>query len=307
MKLSPFPIPNEKGSEAVKRAIKIYSKIETEFPHFNQMDAVLFNNAFAHQQVAKFKESNILYERLLAKFPKSPLVPDGTLAYGELLYDQGKFAAALEQFQRLEKFPNSRVYSYGMYKAAWASYNLRDSETATKKLVQVVKNNPPLKDGEVPTNRHNLRKEALRDLTIFIGDSYPANKLYSFFEDITTEDELGQSMMDLAKLYDSHSRQKEMNIFLDEYIDKRPSGPDVVKSHLMLVEANETLKTRDQFLEHMQLASDLCHKDVSWETAQKLDDLNVSCDEGFLGTSLDMGKNGWKSGLRTSKTLLSLS
>ncbi|MFM6927657.1 MAG: tetratricopeptide repeat protein [Bdellovibrio sp.] len=303
MKLSPFPIPNEKGSEAIKRAIKIYSKLETDFPRFNQMDAVLFNNAFAHQQVGKFKDSNVLYERLLAKFPKSPLVPDGTLAYGELLYDQGKFAAALEQFQRLEKFPNSRVYSYGMYKAAWASYNLRDSETATKKLVQVVKTNPPLKDGEVPTNRHNLRKEALRDLTIFIGDSFPANKLYSFFEDITTEDELGQSMMDLAKLYDSHSRQKEMNIFLDEYIDKRPSGPDVVKSHLMLVEANETLKKRDQVLDHMQLASDLCRKDSSWRIAQKLDDVIVSCDEGFRRTSLDMAKKWWDIWLKNKQNV----
>ncbi|QDK37329.1 tetratricopeptide repeat protein [Bdellovibrio sp. NC01] len=293
MKLSSFPVPNEKGAEAIKRAIKIYNKIEAEFPGFKQMDSVLFNNAFAHQQVGQFKESDNLYARLLQKFPKSPLVPDGTLALGELLYDQGKFAAALDQFQRLEKFPQSRVYSYGMYKAAWAYYNLHDSDNGIKKLIEVVKNNPPLQEGEVPTNRHNLRKEALRDLTVFIGDSYPANKLYSFFEDITTEDELGQSMSDLAKLYDSHSRQKEMNIFLGEYIDKRPSGPEVVKSHLALVEANETLKKRDLVLEHLQLASDLCRKDSAWKTMQKADVAQASCNEGFRHTSLDMTKKWW--------------
>lgn len=293
MKLSSFPVPNEKGAEAVKRAIKIYTKIESDFPHFNQMDSVLFNNAFAHQQVGLFKESDVLYARLLEKFPKSPLVPDGTLALGELLYEQGKFAAALEQFQRLEKFPQSRVYSYGMYKAAWAYYNLHDSENGIKKLTEVVKNNPPLQDGEVPTNRHNLRREALRDLTVFIGDSYPANKLYSFFEELTNEDELGQSMSDLAKLYDSHSRQKEMNIFLDEYIDKRPTGPEVVKSHLALVEANETLKKRDKVLDHLQIASDLCRKDSTWLTMQKPDVVQASCTEGFRHTSLDMTKKWW--------------
>ncbi|WP_413581133.1 tetratricopeptide repeat protein [Bdellovibrio sp. HCB288] len=293
MKLSPFPIPNEKGTESVKRAMKIYSKIEVDFPKFRDMDAVLFNNAFAHQQVGQMKGSNELYQRLLTKFPKSPLVPDGTLALGELLYDQGKFAAALEQFEKLEKFPNSRVYSYGMYKAAWSCYNMRDSECGIKKLVQVVKNNPALKDGEVPTNRHNLRKEALRDLTIFIGDSYPANKLYSFFESITNQDELGEAMMNLAKLYDSHSRQKEMNIFLDEYIEQHPNGPDVVKSHLLLVEANETLKKRDLVLKHMQIASDHCRNGSDWKSSQKKDTIITSCEESFRRTSLDMTKKWW--------------
>ncbi|MGC8011137.1 hypothetical protein, partial [Salmonella enterica] len=60
MKLSPFPVPNERGAEAIKRAIKIYTKIEMEFPHFKQMDAVLFNNAFANQQIAQYKVSELL-------------------------------------------------------------------------------------------------------------------------------------------------------------------------------------------------------------------------------------------------------
>ncbi|WP_374079406.1 tol-pal system YbgF family protein [Bdellovibrio bacteriovorus] len=72
MKLSPFPVPNEKGSEAVKRAIKIYTKIEIDFPNFKQMDAVLFNNAFANQQVAQYRQSEALYHKLLTRFPKSP-------------------------------------------------------------------------------------------------------------------------------------------------------------------------------------------------------------------------------------------
>ncbi|ASD64134.1 tetratricopeptide repeat protein [Bdellovibrio bacteriovorus] len=303
MKLSPFPVPNERGAEAIKRAIKIYTKIEMDFPHFKQMDAVLFNNAFANQQIAQYKVSELLYHKLLTQFPKSPLIADGTLAVGELLYDQGKFSQALEHFLRVEKFPNSRVYSYGMYKAAWAYYNMRDSENGIKKLVQVVKTNPPLQDGEVPTNRHNLRREAMRDLTVFIGDSYPANKLYSFFEDLATEEELGQSMIDLAKLYESHSRQKEMNIFLEEYIDKRSMGPDVVRSHLFLVEANETLKKRDKVINHLQYASDLCKKDSAWRGMQKVDVLESSCVEGFRHTSLDMAKKWWEIWLKNKQNM----
>lgn len=301
LKLSPFPIPNEKGAEAVKRAAKIYTKIETDFPNFKEMDAVLFNNAFAHQQIGQFKASEQLYNKLLTRFPKSPLIPDGTLAAGELLYDQGRFKEALEHFLKVEKFPENRVYSYGMYKAAWSYYNLQESDKATQKLVDVVKTNPALRDGEVPTNRHNLRREALRDLTVFIGDSYPANKLYSFFEDITTEDEMGEAMMNLAKLYQSHSREKEMNIFLEEYIDKRVSGPDVVRAHLMLVDANETLKRRPNVIKHLQYASDLCRVDSSWKRAQKEDDIKASCEEGFRHASLDMAKKWWEIWLKNKQ------
>lgn len=300
-KLSPFPVPNEKGSEAIRRASKIYTKIELDFPSFNQMDSVLFNNAFALQQLGQTKQSEALYLKLIAKFPKSNLIPDGTLAVGELLYDQGKFQEALEHFLKVEKFPKSRVHSYGMYKAAWSYYNLRDSDNGIKKLVTVVKMNPPLQDGEAPSNRHNLRREALRDLTIFIGDTYPADKLYSFFEDFTTEEELGQSMIDLAKLFESHSRQKEMNIFLGEYIDKHSSGPEVVKSHLFLVEANETLKKREAVLEHLQYSSDLCRTGATWRTLQKVETVTASCDEGFRHTSLEMAKKWWEIWLKNKQ------
>ncbi|UOF02428.1 tetratricopeptide repeat protein [Bdellovibrio reynosensis] len=303
MKLSPFPVPNERGSDAVKRAIKIYTKIEMEFPSFRQMDAVLFNNAFANQQISQYKASEVLYYKLLNRFPKSPLIADGTLAVGELLYDQGKFKEALEHFLKVEKFPHSRVYSYGMYKAAWSYYNMRDSENGIRKLVTVVKSNPPLQDGEVPNNRHNLRREALRDLTVFLGDTYEADKLYSFFEEITNEEELGQAMTDLAKLYDSHSKYKEMNIFLGDYLERRPTGSDVVKSHLLLVSANESLKKRDKVISHMQTASDLCRKDSTWRTLQKPVEAKVACEEDFRRVSLDMAKKWWEIWLKNKQNM----
>ncbi len=292
-KLSPFPVPNEKGSESIKRASKIYTKIELDFPKFANMDAVLFNNAFALQQLGQIKQSEALYLKLITKFPKSDLIPDGTLAVGELLYDQGKFQEALTHFLAVEKFPKSRVHSYAMYKSAWSYYNIRESDQGIKKLVQVVKLKPSLQDGEIPSNRHNLRREALRDLTVFIGETYPADQLYSFFDDLTNEEELGQAMTDLAKLYESHSRHKEMNIFLSEYIDKRSSGPEVVKSHLFLVDANEALKKRDKVLTHLQYSSDLCRVDSTWRSLQKPDIATSSCDEGFRRVSLDMARKWW--------------
>lgn len=303
VKMSPFPVPNERGADAVKRAISVYNRLEKEHPRFKEMDAVLFNNAFAHQQIGKGKEASVLFNRLVDKFPRSPLIADGVLALGELLYDQGKFEPALEQFLKVEKMPKSRVYSYGLYKAAWSYYNLKDSENGLKRLLKVVKVNPPLQEGEVPTNRHNLRKEALRDITIFIGDTYAADKIYDFFEKITENSELGPAMIDMAKLYASHSRQKEMSTFLGEFIDKNPSNPYLVKAHLYLVEANEELKQREKVIAHLQAASELCKADSSWKSAQKPEDASEYCEKDFRRDSLEIAKKWWEIWLKNKQNV----
>lgn len=300
---SSFPIPNEHGSDAVKRAIAIFNRLEKEHPNFRDMDAVLFNNAFAHQQIGKGTEASVLFNRLVDKFPKSPLIADGTLALGELLYDQAKFQPALEQFLKIEKMPKSRVYSYGLYKAAWSYYNLKDSDNGIKRLLMVVKTNPPLQEGEVPTNRHNLRKEALRDLTIFVGDTYPADKLYGFFEKITQNNELGPAMIDLAKLYESHSRQKEMGIFLGEFIDKNPTNAYLVKANLYLVDAYEELKQRDKVINHLQAASELCKVNSPWRSTQKPEDAGEYCDKDFRRDSLDIAKKWWEIWLKNKQNV----
>ncbi|HEY8272402.1 MAG TPA: tetratricopeptide repeat protein, partial [Pseudobdellovibrionaceae bacterium] len=303
VKLSPFPVPNERGADAVKRAIGVYTKIEKEHPRFKDMDSVLFNNAFAYQQIGNHKEASAIFTRLVDKFPKSPLIADGTLALGELLYEQGKFPQALEQFLKLEKTPKSRVYSYGMYKAAWSYYNMKDAENGTKRLLTVVKANPPLQEGEIPSNRHNLRKEALRDLTIFVGDSYPADQLYPFFEKITQNNELGPAMIDLAKLYESHSRQKEMGIFLDEFIDKNPTNSHLVKAHLYLIGGYEDLKQRDKVINHLQAASDLCKSNSSWKATQTPEEAGEYCDKDFRHESLNIAKKWWEIWLKNKQNV----
>lgn len=303
LKKSAFPIPNEKGTEAIKRAMAVYARIEHDYPHFKDMDEVLFNEAFALQQLGKGSEASAAYARLVERFPKSPMVPDGTLALGELLYEQGKFPQALDQFLKLEHFPKSRVYSYGMYKAAWAYYNMKDSDHGIQKLVAVVNFNPPLQEGQVATNRQNLRQEALRDLTVFVEASYSADRLYEFFAKLCAPNELGPSMIDLAKLYEAHSRQKEMGTFLNEFIEKNPTHAMVLKANIFLVNAYEDLKQRDKVINHLQASSDLCKSGSSWRTVQTPEVASEACDQDFRRTSLEIAKKWWDIWLKNKQNV----
>ena len=299
--LSSFPMPNEKGADWIKKAMAIYSRLEIEFKKYPEMDSVLFNNAFAHQQVGKIKEAQTLYENMVTRFPKSALVPDCLVGLGELYYDQRKFSVAMEFLTRLEQHADSRVYPYGMYKLAWTHYNMSDTPKGVKRLLQVVELSPLSVEGENNKNKQNLRREALRDLTIFIGDSTPANELVMIFAKITKGEEFGQAMTDLARLYEGHGRFKDMNIFLPEFIKRDPDNVYLVKAHLSLVESNESLKLRDQVIEHLRTAAALCQTDSPWRLKQKREIPDESCSHGFKVTAKDIAEKWWEIWLKNKK------
>jgi len=289
-----FVAPDISGESAVaslKRAVQVYTKIEREFPKFRDMDGVLFNNAFASQQLKLGKNAEALYYKVVTQHPKSNLVPDAYLALGEMAYEGQKFKDALEYFQAIDKYPNARVYPYGMYKSAWTLYNLQQSEAAIQKLVQVVKFHDPSKASNQVN--HNLRSEALRDLTLFFGETQPADKAYSFFSKIAGTDEVGEAIFNLARLYDSHSRHKEMNVFLAEFITKQPLSRFRVKMEMIMITGNETARIRTEAIKHLVAAAALCKSGSDWRTTNK-DIAEAECDYDFARTNVEMAKKWWE-------------
>ncbi len=278
-KLTNLGVQNQKAIESLKNAITIYNKIEKEFPKYKDMDAALFNNALAHLQTKQTERAKDLYNKLVLEHPKSSLVPDALLEVGEIYYNQQNFKVGLEKFQKIEDYPKSKAYPYGIYKSAWCLYNLKQTDAGVQKLLTVVKNNPA---DSTDQKKFNLRKEALRDLTLFVGESVPPQELFGFFSRITTENELGEVIMNLANLYESHSRFKEISIFVKEFIDKYPQNINAAKSYAKLIETNETLKQRDVVISYMKKMGDFCKAEI-----------NQECKTEFRKVSLDISKKWW--------------
>jgi TolA-binding protein len=292
VKFVPPEISSETAMASLKRAVQVYTKIEREFPKFRDMDGVLFNNAFASQQLKLQKNAEALYYKVVTQHPRSPLVPDAYLALGEMAYDSHKFKEALDYFKAIEKYPNARVYSYGMYKTAWTLYNLKDNEQAIQKLIQVVKFHDPEKQDAKVVN-HNLRSESLRDLTLFFGETQPADKAFGFFSKIASADEVGECMFNLGKLYDSHSRHKEMNVFLAEFMAKQPLSRFRVKMEMLMINGNETARARGEAIKHLVAAAAVCKKGSDWREANK-EIAEPECDYDFAKNNVDMAKKWWE-------------
>lgn len=291
--LSSFPIAQEKGADWIIKAIKTYNQILTQYPKFAETDSVLFNSAFAYQQINQKKNSETNYKALVERFPNSAIMPDSLLALGELLYDQGRFGESKVYFEKIENFPDSRVYVYGLYKLGWAYYNLKNTSDAIKKLKLVVEKNPS--ESELSNKKgYYLRKEAIRDLVLFIGEVYQAEDLYDFFKAIVTTDELGPALFDMAKLYDSYSRLKDIHIFLNEFIKKEPDNMYVVKSHILMAETYETLKKRDLVISELTIAGEDCSVNSRWRRNQTPEVIAEVCQKEFKQASLELTKKWWE-------------
>ncbi len=294
MRISSFPTPQEKGFDWIRKAAVVYADVEKRFPKYEEMDSILFNDAFAHQQLGQIQVSQKLYQQLIDKIPKSRLVPDSSVALGELFYDQGHFDQSLKYFQIVRKYPEHKVYTYAIYKEAWAHYNMKDSQGGIASLLDVLKACPADAKEADDARRQNLRKEALHDLALFVSDAKPATELFAFFKQITTDEELGAVMGDLSKIFLSHGRLKEMNQFISQFVDSHPDHSSRVKLMLSLAEAEETQHRRDQVVTLLEKVGTLCRPDSAWRIQQTPLVITESCTEAFPAKVHEVAAKWWE-------------
>ena len=214
----------ESPSLWMNKAIEVYVDIEKMFPKYDQMDVVLFNHAYALKGLGLNDKSQSFFLNLLTKYPNTHLASDALVSIGEMYFERSQFAEALAAFKRVDN--NSKNKIYATYKMAWTYYNLKQTQNAMLTMESVI-------DQSEGTEGHNLRMEALKDLGIFFSDSRKAEELYGYFSRLSTGDELTDLILQIAKMYDSHSRQKELVIFLDDFLVHEPYGQGRIFAYLI--------------------------------------------------------------------------
>jgi tetratricopeptide (TPR) repeat protein len=293
MSLIPTEVRNATAKSSIKNAIQIYDKIQKQFPKYDLMDEVLFNKAFAHNQINEKEKSVELYRRILAQFPNTKLKPECYVAMAELLYEELKFDQALVQFELMEQYPNNRLYSFSLYKGAWTLYNLKKTNLAMKKLEKLIVQNP--KEDANKKGKQNLRTETLRDLSLFSSEMTEAEHQYSYFSSLLKdENELGEALISVAKIYSGHSRQKELIIVLNDLTEKLKSVPQLTIAYKLLSESSDELKQRDQALSYLTSLDKICKPDSSWKKANQTSAANEFCDLTLNSFNLELIKS-WMS------------
>lgn len=264
--LAPQRVKGASSKKYLTLAVGTYDMIQARFPRFDQLDYVIFNNAFTRQQLGEDKRAEKLYRELERRFPESELMPDTHLALGEMLFDRKAFKDALHEFEQIKKYPESRVYPYGLYKVGWTKYNLRDTAGGLKELEAVVAFGKRVEAEDLDA-KLDLRNEALVDMVLFFADVEEASKAYSYFKEQAGEATFGSYLLKLSALYVRHSKHSEHDRVLNDLIRRSGEAPEVPFAYKSLVENYETQRNREGAVASLKKMDEVCEPDSSWTKA----------------------------------------
>lgn len=229
----------------IRRAISIYVDLESRFPRFRARDIVVFNTAYAYQQVGEDTNAEKQFQRLLSQHPHSALVPDALLSLGEIQYSRRQFSGALAYFLKIKEYPDARVYPYGIYKAAWCKYNMQDEAAGIKLLENVIAFGHQRAKDSASNSKLDLRKEALGDLALFFSESKKAQDAVEYFAGQSKDLDAVPYILRLVEIYKRHSKYVEVDIVLRDVLSKLPNTEMIAAVHEELIWNADRQKKRD--------------------------------------------------------------
>ena len=221
----------------ILEAVKVYETIEEKYPNFKQMDLVLYNSGFAHLQAEMKSGAELVFLRLLRnkQLRNSKIIPETLLSLGEISFQKNTFAKALAFFELINKYPNSPVYPYGLYKAAWSSYNISDPKGALARMEKVVAIGH--KAEKTNSSKFSLRRDALNDMPLFFSELKPASQAVRYFKRQSREIDPTPSLEKLSRIYNKHGKLKKEETVLVGLVKSFSSHPRRPIFHKLLVES----------------------------------------------------------------------
>ncbi|MCB0361579.1 MAG: hypothetical protein KDD35_02590, partial [Bdellovibrionales bacterium] len=224
---------------------------------------------FARQQLGQLKEAEQRYWFLIKTFHDSSLVPDCHLAIGEMSFDRKNFKHALEHFNAIKNYPDSRVYPYGLYKSGWTYYNLRDAMSGLKELEKTVDYGKFVTKSGIDS-RLDLRREALADMTIFFEEVFPSSRAWNYFSKQAEGLDMGPYIIKLAKLYERHSRFKDVILVLKDFVNNLPNSELRPEVENRLILASEEVKDESGAVAYMESFYKVCEPEGRWDKSQRV-------------------------------------
>lgn len=209
-------------------AIRLYADIYTLYQDsYPDIDAVLYFLGANMLQLQQNEAARQMFETLAREYPQSTFLAQALLMLGDLLFVEGEMQDAEIYYAAVREFPESPSYSYATYKLAWCVYNLAgqdaDYEDALGLMYEVVE----LEDANLATGRTRLRRDALRDMTLFYSMIYPAELAFEFFEAIAPSDSL-DLVARLARIYGDRAQYEASDTLYRALIERSPNQPEII-------------------------------------------------------------------------------
>ena len=239
----------ESQKEWRRKAVKIFQEIEQKYPDYPKLDNVLFYLGNFSSQMGDPEAGYNYYTKLITRFPESKYIPDALVNVGEYFFQKDEFETANEFYRRVEKYKESRIYPFAMYKEAWCHYNMGEYEDAFKKFVAVIQYAIKMEaDGAGP--KIGLKAEAQKDIVLAYSQIGKEQNALPFFKEIAPEIYLVLGAR-LAQLYADQGEPDKAIRMYKAVIEEAPDSPKVLTYQRLIVENAD--KTTDKRLTRKEI------------------------------------------------------
>lgn len=216
----------EFSDQLAAEAIDLYAELYRLYAStYADIDAVLYYLGANMLQLGQNAAARTMFETLALEYPRSPFLPQAYLMLAELDFVDGEMSDALTLYNAVIQFPDSSVYPYALYKRAWCLYNLSESTADFEGAVQQLLDAIVVAEGQ--EGRERLVRDALRDMTLFYSEIYPADTASAFFAEIAPGQEL-DLIERLARIYGDRGLYQDSNYLYRELIAANPDSYRVV-------------------------------------------------------------------------------
>ncbi|MFT4703076.1 MAG: TolA-binding protein [Bradymonadia bacterium] len=218
----------EQSDQFAENAIRLYADIYSLYQDtYPDIDAVLYFLGANMLQLEQNDAARAMFETLGREYSQSPYLPQALLMLGELMFVDGDMEQASIYYNAVRQFPDSSGYPYATYKLAWCYYNLAQSADDYEAGIGLLYETVEVTDDAQSTSRIRLRRDSLRDMTLFYSEVYPAEIAFDFFEEIAQDDAL-ELVARLARIYGDRASYEESNTLYRELIARNSSSIEVV-------------------------------------------------------------------------------
>ncbi len=238
-----------KKKEDYELVVPPLQKIYRSFPKFPHRDAALYLLGYTLLETGKRKESSSVFQKLVAEFPRSRLIPEVELRIGEYYFSKRNYAEAIAHYQAVLSFGFNYFYDKALYKLAWANYMLHRYDSAIAHFLILLDYSEELSD-ERRERFVQFSDEAIEYVAFSMYRSGGRQSAIRVFQRVGWKPYALKILDRLASIQRDRGQKQKAAKTYALAIEKYPSAPETptfMKHRIALLE--ETGRRRLAFLE----------------------------------------------------------
>jgi TolA-binding protein len=219
-------------------AIRPLERIVREYPKFPNRDSALYLLAYSQLEAGQKSRSVATFEKLVAEYPLSSLIPEVELRIGEHYFSERAFRRALPHYEAVLSRGFNYFYDKALYKLAWANYMVGKYDSAVAYFLILLDYREVL-DPDLRERYIQFSEEATEYVAFSLFRSGGATAARDLFQNVGWKPYALAVLQRMGKIFIDRARFNDAlevyNLALERYATS-PGTPDLFENRIKLLE-----------------------------------------------------------------------